>query len=1049
MPDHAKLQKAVAAAKENNLPVQPPKCPSCDKSGLTMLVTLYAALPPQYFRPGESDWIQLADMLDQQSYLAGRPLQASQYVLRRMRAGWLYVYYPEDPSWEIYTVQPDGRMQRMAPDLAGAMGGHPATCSRLANTPDALLLTIAEPTKRPTAWIGFSDARWTKRVRDNVAKDPAAFHMKKIMPKKVCESTVMANMGPLSLIGDGLLKNQVMGFQQRVDRRTLLVEAYSRPAPCTEASLLNVMKRNNAPYKIEGLLLPLEDDIGIATQLNYYRNCALADIMGNTDGKGKPYTDADRDLMATAGLIESTPFGNQKGKVEAMLDTQAYKKYLESYHRCADASADFDKRSADYIAWMQFVPQRRHPELFDPKDKQMGALLGHCVANMFEGSGVSKDEFDKVLLAQLTLDTVSAQQLFWRGIAANQDDLLTLLSPHKGKVGEGAKMYVEGREQIAFLSEVRELKNEAAHLNAESAKRLMQAVGARARQLLKANPKLYRQTFRRIQAAALTAEDVAFIQVPGKGGASALIASLRRKQGEAVDKGLSVGTSKTPYNRPLPADAVPDGMKSQAGGKIMTKVPKTTKQIDEYFDVLGKEWRKGETMPAQFNKIAEIADVTHALPEHEVFKMKEDLSLTGAKVYAAASAGLAVLRIFSLAQSVNELGVDISEAQSGDANWKRLTKDLMEASASAIAIWQAGYELKYVAEQIAHQGVKTAEYYRLSAIAGRLVLAVSVIEGTAGILDGAQLWREGDRVAGGLKMTAGGTSAASGAAYYLYTRMVAKAALRGMAERAAITTMGEAAAGLAAAGEAAAVGAEVSVEAPPLAMWIGIASAVLTATSWGFSYLADHFTTSPFEKWASRSLLRKNQTSDWGNAYATTRQQLDALLRLFYSVKLEKASAFGNPNAMKIEIPVFGDATEMDIQVKAPKSSGQGVIARYQLNGAGRSKASAKEFHLENVIHSPAAAQVHAQASLEGDGLSILIWIGEGSSLQANTIKNALTDAILPGAGVYRTAKALIQGVPAAEVQYWPNRAAYKDFVVDGRSADEVAESKEKEPAHG
>ena len=47
MPDHAKLQKAVAAAKENNLPVQPPKCPSCDKSGLTMLVTLYAALPPQ------------------------------------------------------------------------------------------------------------------------------------------------------------------------------------------------------------------------------------------------------------------------------------------------------------------------------------------------------------------------------------------------------------------------------------------------------------------------------------------------------------------------------------------------------------------------------------------------------------------------------------------------------------------------------------------------------------------------------------------------------------------------------------------------------------------------------------------------------------------------------------------------------------------------------------------------------------------------------------------------------------------------------------------
>ncbi|WP_343661657.1 toxin VasX [Ralstonia sp.] len=1047
MPDHAKLQKAVTAAKENNLPVQPPKCPSCDKSGLTMLVTLYAALPPQYFRPGESDWIQLADMLDQQGYLAGRPLQASQYVLRRMRAGWLYVYYPEDPSWEIYTVQPDGRMQRMAPDLAGAMGGHPATCSRLANTPDALLLTIAEPTKRPTAWIGFSDARWTKRVRDNVAKDPAAFHMKKIMPKKVCESTVMANMGPLSLIGDGLLKNQVMGFQQRVDSRTLLVEAYGRPDPCTEASLLNVMKRNNAPYKIEGLLLPLEDDIGIATQLNHYRNCALADIMGNTDGKGKPYSNADRDLMATAGLIESTPFGNQQGKVKAMLDSNKYEEYLEKYHRCAAASADFDKRSTDYVAWMRFVPTRRHPELFDQTDTEMAALFGQCVANLYEGCGISKDEFEKVLLAQLMLDTLSTQQLFWRGIAANQDDLLTLLSQHKGKVGEATKIYVEGREQIGFLSKVRELRNKAALKNSESSKRLMQAVGSRARQLFKADPKLFRLTFRRIQAAALTAEDVAFIQVPGKGGPTALLTSLRRKQGDA--KGLSVGTPKTSYNRPLPADAVPDGLKGQAGGKIMTKVPKTTKQIDEYFDVLGKEWRKGETMPTQFNKIAEIADATHALPEREILEIKEDLSLTGAKVYAAASAGLAVMRIFSLVQSLNELGVDIGEAQSGDVNLGRLAKDLGEATASAFAIWQAGYELKYVAEQVAHQGVKTPEYYRLTAVAGRLVMAVSVIEGSVGILDGAKLWREGDRLAGGLKMGAGGTGAASGVAYYAYTRMVANAALKAMAERAALTTVGEAAAGLAVAGETAAVGAEVSLEAPPVAMWIGIASAALTGTSWVLGYFADRFTTSPFEKWADRCMLGSHSNPKWGGAYSTTRQQLDALLRLFYSVKLEKASAFGNPNAMKIEIPVFGDATEMDIQVKAPKSSGQGVIARYQLSGAGRSSTTAKEFDLENVIHTPASAQVHARASLEGDGLSIMIWIGGGASLEDALRRQAMTDAIFPAAGIYRSAKALIQGVPGAEVQYWPNRAAYKDFVVDGRSADEVAESKEKEPAHG
>lgn len=936
MPDHAKLQKAVAAAKENNLPVQPPKCPSCDKSGLTMLVTLYAALPPQYFRPGESDWIQEAGMLDQQSYLAGRPLQASQYVLRRMRAGWLYVYYPEDSSWEIYTVQPDGRMQRMAPDLAGAMGGHPATCSRLANTPDALLLTIADPTKRPTAWIGFSDARWTKSVRDNVAKDPAAFHMKKIMPKKVCESTVMANMGPLSLIGDGVLKNQVMGFQQRVDRRTLLVEAYSRPAPCTEASLMNVMKRNNAPYKIDGLLLPLEDDIGIATQLNYYRNCALADIMGNTDGKGKPYTDAERDLMATAGLIEGTPFGDQKEKVESKLNKDKYANYLAKYRRCTDAAADFDKRSADYVAWMQFLPARRHPEVFDAKDTTMAAHLGHCVANMFEGCGINNDEFQKVLLPQLRLDTTDSNRLFWRGVAANQEDLLDKLLPHKGKVGEGSKMYIEARDQIANLKKIRELKNEAAHLNSENAKRLMQVVSGRMRQLLKADPKLYRQTFRRIQAAALTAEDVAILQVKVKGGAAGLLAHLRRANGDG--KGLSVGTTKTAYNRPLPAETLPDNLKGKPGGKVMTTVPKTAKQLDEYLEVLVAQWPKGKPMPAQFGKV--------------------------------------------------------------------------------------------------------------TAAAGRLVMAVSIIEGSLGIWDATKLWKDGDRGAARAKTASGVAGIASGVAYYAYTRMLAKAALEGLAKRAATTAVGEAAAGLAVAGEAAAVGAEVSAEVPPVAMWIGIASGVLTVASWGFGFWSDHLVTSPFAKWADRSLLGAH-SRDWGAPYSNTHQQLDALLRLFYSVKLEKASAFGNPDAIKIEIPVFGDASEMDIQVKAPKSSGHGVIARFLLNGAGRSKVTAKEFHLENVIHSEAAKQVHARASVEGEGLSILIWFGGGDNYEAGRWKNAITDVLVPGAGLFRTGKALIQGVPDAEVQYWPNRAAYKDFVVDGRSADEVAEAKEKEPAHG
>jgi hypothetical protein len=1024
------LQKSVQATKESVLPGGATKCPSCDKSGLTFLVTQYAALPPQWYRPNESDWVQQAD--DQNGYLAGRPLKSSQYVLRRLRQGWLYVWYPATKLWEVYRVQADGRLMRMAPDLMHAMGIGDPLCKRFASVPDSLLLTIENPEKHDQVWIGFSDARWTAKVRASVAKNPAAAHMKKITPKAMTQSTVMANMGPMRLVGQGVLSSSVLGFQKRMAKQTLQSEAYRRPDPQDESRLYQVMKTNNAPWKIEGMLLPLEDDIGIATQLNLFRNCALADIMGNTDGKGRAYTQAERDKMVTAGLIETLPAGLED--VKKHLDVKAYDSFLEKFHSCRDASDDFDNRSSDYVSWITFAAQRGHTALFDPQDKEVAAHLGACVADMYDGCGLTSRELEEVLHPQLAFDLGAAGALLWRGIAANQDDLLGLMKNVSGKGMEAAKQRIEVTEQIAYLREARALNDEAMHLNSESAHRLLNMIGSRARQLLKKDAKLYRKTFRRIQAVAITADDVAVLEVPTQGGVSGLLRFLRRTNESA--KGLSLGTAKASYNRPLPTADLPAHAQG-TGGRIMTSIPKNQEDLGEYIEVLGRQWPKGKTMPPEFGAVAKLAEAESAIPEHEILRMEEEISLKNVKPYGVLSAGMGVLRILALRQSIAELGVELGELRSGEADWARLARAVEEVAAPALGIWQAGCEIGYVIEQMSAKGAKSIKYFEMVRLAGRLSFAVSIIEGMLSVQEARVLWREGDRGAAVAKGAAGGAGALSGAAYYAYTRMLANASIRAATAAAAHGEAAEIAAGLATTAEAGAAGAEVSLEVPPLAMWLGTASAGLLVVSWGLDFWSSHMVTSPIQKWADRSLLGL-RTNKWGHSFTSTKQQLDALLRIYYSVKLEKASLFAS-NSLEVTTPVFGPAAELALDLKAPKTNA--IVGRFSMKAADFREGK-HEIELENHIKGGASASVHAQAKREQQGIALSVWVGSAKSAEDNQSRNNWLNAISPlgGAGV-----ALWTGVPTADVRYWPDRATYPDFYVDGRSAEEAAESEESE----
>ncbi|MEY2153020.1 toxin VasX [Rhodanobacter sp. 115] len=155
----------------------------------------------------------MAGSFDRHGYLAARKLaqsgtetrlNCSHYVVRRLRKGYLYVYYPQDKSWDYYATQSNGQLERMQADLHHGLGRSDAACARFAATSSNLLLTIDDPQRHPEFWVAFSEAPWTQAVRNQVAANPSAFMQHVDIPKDL-----------LAFDGADLIKNTVLGFQNK------------------------------------------------------------------------------------------------------------------------------------------------------------------------------------------------------------------------------------------------------------------------------------------------------------------------------------------------------------------------------------------------------------------------------------------------------------------------------------------------------------------------------------------------------------------------------------------------------------------------------------------------------------------------------------------------------------------------------------------------------------------------------------------------------------------------------------------------------------------
>jgi len=1033
-PDTAQLQKSLKQVNESMVPGNREDCPSCDKTGLAILVTLFGVIPTQNYGDAQRhgyDWVSymerdsspFASSFDPDHYLdarkleeakSGNMLECSHYVARRLRQGYLYVHYPDDKSWEAYAVQPDGRLLRMQLDMVHAMGKGDAACLRFKREAGPFLLTV-DAKKHPVFFCGFSDAPWTRHVREEVVQPNPAAYMKRV--------TIDSQRDLVSFEGDNFIKNTVLGFQDHPMTATVEREVYPR-VPCASAkSVYDTMLGLNKPMGKGGLILALEDDIGIATQLNFLRNMALIDIMGEGDG----YTEADKNKMVTAGMLDSLKniLGDSWNRLEKHLAKGQFTSYLEKYTRCEESKANFDTYSADYTRWMQYLLTKKHHRVFDPNVARIGLQLAEIVVGLFQGSGLTQNEFDKVLQPQFSADATADNQLFWRGAAANDNKLLALLANTSidRSIIEGNKKYREVSEQIAMLQEVREAKTEAAKLNEAAWSQLARVLTSRAQRLHAKDAKAFRRAMRRIQAITLVTENVGVLQTARNGDATGYLQTLLEQQ-----------------------------ERSNRTGKPIRFTPKNRGQTATLIEVVTGQWRPGEAMPASMQEAANALGVSAKdLPKNKTVEVHESAASKGSmRGLIGLNAGLAAVQAFALYASLKELGVDIDNIRSGKVEVARLTKDLFEASAAVAGSLAASFELAAVRLQLTNTGVKTVKYWVLSRTAAKLVLYASIFETIAGANDAVELWNNKDKAAGAMKGASTALGAASGVTGYAAVRMVARAGLEEAAKRAAVGTAGEIAAEAATGAAVARGGAVVSSEVPPAAMVLTVVSTALWIASIATDMLSKYLVTTPLEKWADRSFVGLHQsgnkvmgmhTSTWGKPFTSASEQLDALLRLLYAAKVEQPSSMSLSNTTEITVPAFGVASELDINVHGSKSGAQAAIGRYQIQGKNLAPGAVPV--MTNLTHSTSGIALEAEAEREGEGLKITLHIGAGWMEKTS---HAFVNALMPLTPVYNDSKANI-GAPKVDIQYWPNRAAYPTFSVDGRDSEEEGKEEESEAA--
>ena len=288
-----------------------PGCPNCDKGGLPIFPVRYAVLPTTVSPQTKKSQYPLPAGMGKR--LNAVPLKNADYALRRLRQGFIYLFYEKykgtSKQWEVYSVDKQGHMWKQPSAEAATLLVEPA-CFNWQDIIPASMISIQDPKNAGIVWVAFSEYKWSaetlKKYEDNT-DDVRTKRMQPIDPVKWIDSrkldhgdAVIADKENIKMVyeyksgaREELItikqkmekeeSNPTGAFQENQLRRVHTLYPFQpgldKYSNLTDALIerLKLIGSKDAPDVPSGkpyppMMLGLQDDVGIVHELNNFRN---------------------------------------------------------------------------------------------------------------------------------------------------------------------------------------------------------------------------------------------------------------------------------------------------------------------------------------------------------------------------------------------------------------------------------------------------------------------------------------------------------------------------------------------------------------------------------------------------------------------------------------------------------------------------------------------------------------------------------------------------------------------------------------------------------
>ncbi len=513
-------------------------CNRCIRNGLPIFPVLYAAVPNE----AANGLPVLAENFGKD--VVDKKLSQSSYVLRGVEPGYLYFLYPNN-VWKGYLIDVAG-YPRYYPDLLleDMPNNVPEKSDVVAcesqgkrhTGVEAICIEFPERIKGPV-YIAYSRHKWTKAVRARHAKNPGSRMQQVISLDGAAfahaEVATVANMQ--KWVAD-FHPEAVARINQYVPQDTAV-----RNRSGKAESLSQAMLAMSSELKQQGLIMALHDPIGLTMAVNRHRT-RLAAKLHNAAGGNDPDRARKR---VVAELIEGIrlnaeanpgPVWDRNYGPERFLkhiDTGAWKAALTEAKAVSTLQTRIKQAGSDYVQWKE-SPQWKDVQAhdFDAKDDTSAKALENMVAHCVVGSGLIKEEREKVWDAVLKLPADSPDHWFNRALAVLNPDWIDYVGKNSredrlydlfNKTSTEGKLFAEESvKEFAALYAAFKGKREATQATAA----LIDASSAILMRLRKDNPEGFKKVVRAVTATLITRADVVPQPTVVRGTASKIAAAM-------------------------------------------------------------------------------------------------------------------------------------------------------------------------------------------------------------------------------------------------------------------------------------------------------------------------------------------------------------------------------------------------------------------------------------------------------------------------------------------------------------------------------------------